>query len=243
MPSAEEKTEEKKPEEKMPADRDALKKIVECLLFITEHPLPVAKICQCAGTKDAELVAQLVAEIGSELEQKDSPVMLAEIGGGYQMATRPEFAAHVRKLFSDRMTLKLSRAAHETLSIIAYKQPLTRAEIEDIRGVDVIAALETLLEKRLVKVVGRRESVGRPLMYGTTVDFLRRFGLKGIEDLPPLEGFAVAAENAAKELPAAEAEAAPAQSAASAPVQEPVSQSPSQESASEASSTQGQEPN
>ncbi|MDE1976659.1 MAG: SMC-Scp complex subunit ScpB [Elusimicrobia bacterium] len=187
MSPAEEKTEE------TPAqDRGAVRKIIECLLFITEHPLPVAKLCQCAGIKDAELVSDLVAEIKSELDEKNSSVMLAEVAGGYQMATRPEFAAHVRKLFADRMTMRLSRAAHETLSIVAYKQPLTRAEIEEIRGVDVIAALETLLEKRLVKVVGRKETVGRPLMYGTTTDFLRHFGLKSLEELPPLESFAVA---------------------------------------------------
>jgi len=192
MSPAEEKT-----EEKQAPTREDIKKVLECLLFITEQPLPVAKLCQCAGTKDAEMVTELVGEIKTELEQKNSSVMLAEVAGGYQMATRPEFAAHVRKLFADRMTMKLSRAAHETLSIIAYKQPLTRAEIEEIRGVDVIAALETLLEKHLVKVVGRKETVGRPLMYGTTVDFLRRFGLKGLEDMPPLESFAAAEPSAA----------------------------------------------
>ncbi|HVA66694.1 MAG TPA: SMC-Scp complex subunit ScpB [Elusimicrobiota bacterium] len=196
MSPAEEKT-----EEKQAPTREDIKKVLECLLFITEQPLPTAKLCQCAGTKDAELVAELVGEIKIELERKNSAVMLAEVAGGFQMATRPEFAAHVRKLFADRMTMKLSRAAHETLSIIAYKQPLTRAEIEEIRGVDVIAALETLLEKRLVKVVGRKETVGRPLMYGTTVDFLRRFGLKGLEDMPPLESFAAAEPAVAASAP------------------------------------------
>ena len=86
--------------------------------------------------------------------------------------------------------MRLSTAAQETLSIISYKQPLTRAEVEEIRGVEVIAALETLLEKRLIKVVGRKETVGRPLMYGTTVEFLRHFGLHSLEDLPSLERFA-----------------------------------------------------
>ena len=89
------------------------------------------------------------------------------------------------------MTLKLSRAAHETISIIAYRQPLTRAEIETIRGVDVIAALETLLEKRLIRVAGRKETVGRPLMYETTPEFLRHFGLKDLADLPPIDHFEI----------------------------------------------------
>ena len=98
-------------------------------------------------------------------------------------------SGYLRKLFADRATMRLSTAAQETLSIVAYKQPLTRAEIEEIRGVEVIAALETLLEKRLLKVVGRKETVGRPLMYGTPLDFLRHFGLRSLEDLPPIDSF------------------------------------------------------
>ena len=117
------------------------------------------------------------------------------------MATRPELAPYMRKLFSDRATMRLSTAAQETLSIISYKQPLTRAEVEEIRGVEVIADLETLLEKRLIKVVGRRETVGRPLMYGTTMEFLRHFGLRSLEDLPPLDRFAPT--DAASEQPVA----------------------------------------
>lgn len=114
------------------------------------------------------------------------------VAEGWQMATRPDLAPYVRKLFADRATMRLSVAAQETLSIVAYRQPLTRAEIEEIRGVEVIAALETLLEKRLLKVVGRKETVGRPLLYGTTPEFLRHYGLRSLEDMPPIDSFAPA---------------------------------------------------
>jgi len=131
----------------------------------------------------------LVVEIRQKLEEQKSALQVLEVAGGFQMATRPVYGELVRKLFAERMTMRLSTAAHETLAIIAYKQPLTRAEIEDIRGVEVIASLETLLEKRLVKVVGRKESVGRPLLYGTTADFMRHFGLSSLEELPPIDDF------------------------------------------------------
>jgi segregation and condensation protein B len=192
-----------------PMGNEDLKKVLEGLLFITDHALSVKELCKLCGVsvKDAPRVAALVAEIRQELDEKGSPVQVLEVAEGFQMGTRKEYAPFVRKLFEGRLTMKLSTAAHETLSIVAYKQPLTRAEIEEIRGVEVIAALETLLEKRLIKVVGRKESVGRPLMYGTTLEFLRHFGLKSLEDLPPLDSFK-AAEPVAE--PAASApEAAP----------------------------------
>jgi segregation and condensation protein B len=170
-------------------ENDQLKKALESLLFITDHPLSAAQLGKIVGVKDADRVVALVGELKKELEDKASAVQVIEVADGFQMATRSEYAPFVRKLFAERMTMKLSTAAHETLSIIAYKQPLTRAEIEQIRGVEVIAALETLLEKGLIRVVGRRETVGRPLMYGTTPDFLRHFGLRSLEDLPPIDSF------------------------------------------------------
>lgn len=174
-----------------PIGNEQLKKILESLLFITDHALSLKELCKLSGSsvKDAARVTALLAEIRQELDEKGSPVQVLEVAEGFQMGTRTQYAPYVRKLFEGRLTMKLSTAAHETLSIVAYKQPLTRAEIEEIRGVEVIAALETLLEKRLIKVVGRKESVGRPLMYGTTLEFLRHFGLKSLEDLPPLDSF------------------------------------------------------
>lgn len=170
-------------------ENDELKKTLETLLFITDQPLSAAKLAQTVGEKDTERVGALIAELQRDYEEGARALQVVEIAEGFQFATRPAFAEHVRKLYSERMAMRLSTAALETLSIIAYKQPLTRAEIEEIRGVEVIAALETLLEKRLVKVVGRKESVGRPLLYGTTAEFLRHFGLRGLGDLPPIDSF------------------------------------------------------
>lgn len=166
-----------------------LKKALESLLFITDHPLPLKELCKITGVKDDSRVGALVTEIRKDFEEKGSGVQVLEVADGFQMATRASNAKFVRKLFAEKMTMRLSHASLETLSIISYKQPLTRAEVEAIRGVEVIASLETLLEKGLIEVVGRKESVGRPLMYGTTKDFLRHFGFKSLEDLPPLADF------------------------------------------------------
>jgi hypothetical protein len=126
-------------------------------------------------------------------------VRVLNVAEGWQMATRAEHGAAIRNLYQDRTTFRLSTAALETLAIVAYRQPLTRAEIEEIRGVEVIAALETLLERRLLKVVGRKEAIGRPLLYGTTQEFLRQFGLASLENLPALDSLPI------PELPAAPA--------------------------------------
>jgi len=168
---------------------EELKGQLETLLFITDHPLSLAELGKLTRVKDAARLGALVGDIRQKFEAGGSALQLLEIAGGFQMATRPAYGDLVRKLFADKLTMRLSTAAHETLAIIAYKQPLTRAEIEEIRGVEVIAALETLLEKRLIKVVGRKETVGRPLLYGTTADFMRHFGLRSLEDLPPMEKF------------------------------------------------------
>src|SRR5207253_6382585 len=125
--------------------------------------------------------------------------------GGWQFSSRPEFGPWIRKLFKDRLTYRLSSSAMETLSIIAYKQPITRSEIEEIRGVEVTAVLETLLERRLVRIAGRKETVGRPLLYATTPDFLRAFGLKRLEDLPSIESLIPPAAPPAAEVVTADA--------------------------------------
>jgi segregation and condensation protein B len=197
---------------------EQLKQVLETLLFITDRPLGCDAIAKVTGVKDEARIGALVREIRQDLETRGSPLQVLEVAEGFQMATRTGHAPFVRRLFADKMTMRLSTAAHETLSIVAYRQPITRAEIEEVRGVEVIAALETLLEKRLVRVVGRKETVGRPLMYGTTPDFLRHFGLRSLEDLPPLESFTpeilpspageVVLETAAAEVPA-EAEPQP----------------------------------
>ncbi|PIP83062.1 MAG: SMC-Scp complex subunit ScpB [Elusimicrobia bacterium CG_4_9_14_3_um_filter_62_55] len=168
-----------------------LKKAIETLLFITDQPISIAKISQAVGVKDEGRVAAWVDTLRGEYEERGAAMQVLEVAEGFQMATRSKFAGYVRNLYKDKMTMRLSTAALETLAIISYKQPITRAEIEAIRGVEVIAALETLLEKALVKVVGRKDSIGRPLLYGTSAEFLRHFGLRSVEDLPPFEDFAI----------------------------------------------------
>lgn len=168
-------------------EQDELRKVLETLLFITDRPLSVGNLCQLSGVKDAELVGGILAQIKSGYQEKHGGIQVLETAGGFQMGTMPEYSQWVRKLFHDKMVARLSAAGLETLAIIAYKQPITRAEIEALRGVEVIASLETLLERRLIKVVGRKETVGRPLLYGTSMEFLRQFGLRSLEELPRLE--------------------------------------------------------
>lgn len=187
-------------------DPDLLRRALEGLLFITDRPLSAGELCKLVNVRDQDRIVECVEALRRDLEERNLGYRLIAVAEGWQMATRPELAPYMRKLFSERATMRLSTAAQETLSIISYKQPLTRAEVEEIRGVEVIAALETLLEKRLIKVVGRRETVGRPLMYGTTMEFLRHFGLRSLEDLPPIDSFGPA--DAAPAAPAAEAPAA-----------------------------------
>ena len=117
-------------------------------------------------------------------------MQIVEIAGGFQMATKPEYGRWVRRLYNEKMTTKLSNAALETLAIVAYKQPITRAEMGAIRGVDVAGPLERLLERSLVRVVGKKDTIGRPMVYGTTDEFLRMFGLNKISELPDLQVFA-----------------------------------------------------
>ncbi|MFI5347572.1 MAG: SMC-Scp complex subunit ScpB, partial [Elusimicrobiota bacterium] len=185
-----------------------LRRALEGMLFITDRPLSAGELGKLLNIRDQDRIVAVVEDLRRELEERQLGYRLIAVAEGWQMATRPELAPYMRKLFADRATMRLSTAAQETLSIIAYRQPLTRAEIEEIRGVEVIAALETLLEKRLTKVVGRKETVGRPLMYGTTAEFLRHFGLRSLEDLPPIDSF-TPAEQPASAAPA-DAAAAPA---------------------------------
>ncbi len=166
-----------------------LKKVLETLLFITDAPLPVSRIAQLCEIKNKERIESVLVELRKSYDDEGRTLQIMQVAGGWQLATRPEYGLWVRKLFQNKMTVRLTQAALETLCIIAYKQPLTRAEIEAIRGVEVIGPLETLTQRRLITVVGRRESIGRPILYGTTSEFLRQFGLNSLDDMPKLESF------------------------------------------------------
>jgi segregation and condensation protein B len=170
-------------------DVDSRKKILELLLWMTDHPLRLTDFREILGEDcppEPEL-RQEIAAVGADLDNRSAPVQLMEVAGGFQVASRPLYSPWIRRLYKEKTTVRLSQSALETLSIIAYKQPITRGEIEEIRGVEVAGVLETLMERKLVRIMGRKETLGRPLLYGTTTDFMRQFGLKSISDLPNLE--------------------------------------------------------
>lgn len=171
-------------------EADDAKQIVENLLFITDRPLKPSRIAEVVETVNAKRVLEIIQELAKEYEDTGRAIRILEVGGGYQMCTKPEYGRWVRRLYNEKMTTRLSNAALETLAIVAYKQPVTRAEMEMIRGVDVAAPLEKLLERGLVRVLGKRDTIGRPMVYGTTDEFLRLFGLNKISELPDLQVFA-----------------------------------------------------
>lgn len=204
-----------------------LKKVLETLLFITDAPLPVNRLAQLCEIRSKDRVEALLQELRKTYDEEGRTLQVMQVAGGWQLATRPEHGLWVRKLYQNKMTVRLTQAALETLCIIAYKQPLTRAEVEAIRGVEVIGPLETLTQRKLITVVGRRESIGRPILYGTTSEFLRQFGLNSLDDLPKLESFnienvAAAAQSTAVELIEQEATPEPEPVAEGEPPQDPA---------------------
>ena len=160
-----------------------LKHIVESLLFVTDDPLSVDKIKNALGIAEAAPVREALRELAAEYEERGGGFYLNQVAGGYQLRTRPEYREWIKRLVQPKAH-RLSRAALETLPIVAYKQPIIRSDIEHIRGVDSGGILRTLLERKLIRVMGRREIPGRPLIYGTTKLFLEVFGLKSLQDLP-----------------------------------------------------------
>jgi len=162
-----------------------LKQIIEALLFAAEEPLPGRKIAEIVGNKiDGTDVRKAVDALRDEFTQADRPYTIEEIAGGYQLLTQQAYGVYIRRLFKTRSKGRLSQAALETLSIIAYRQPVLKADIEIVRGVNVDQMIQSLMEKELIKVTGRAESLGRPILYGTTPKFLKVFGLRSLKDLP-----------------------------------------------------------
>jgi segregation and condensation protein B len=165
-------------------DLDDLPRVVEAMLFAAHESLPARRIARAIGYVTEQRIADAIAGLARRYDAQRSPLMLAEIAGGWRLVTRPEYAPFLARLFSKAEKERLSQAALETLAIIAYRQPATRAEVEAVRGVLVGPVLRLLQEKRLIKVTGRAEVVGRALQYGTTRRFLDHFGLASIEELP-----------------------------------------------------------
>lgn len=168
-----------------------MKQDIEALLFATDTPLSAARLRSLFGDVEAKEIRAAVDELNAEYEARNHAFSIVEFGGGWQLASRPEYAPLIQKLYRGRRYVRLSQAALEVLAIIAYRQPVTRMEIEEIRGVQVSGVLSTLTERSLVTVAGRSEAVGNPILYGTTREFLNYMGLKGLHqlpDLPELEG-------------------------------------------------------
>jgi segregation and condensation protein B len=170
-----------------------LKALVEALVFAAQEPLSLAQIKSIYQGEsrnsesrqiDTDAIRKIVDELNKEYGKADRPYRIVSIAGGYQFATVAEYAEWIGKLYREQGRRKLSQSGVETLAIIAYKQPITKSEIEKIRGVNCDYVLKTLLEKELLTIVGRAESVGRPLLYGTTKEFLKHFGLNDLTDLP-----------------------------------------------------------
>jgi segregation and condensation protein B len=163
-----------------------LKAIVEALIFASPEPVTLKALAKLLDTEPREDIAAAIEQIKQDYEGPGG-LQIVEVAGGYQIVTRPELHEWVRRLFHERTTQKLSVAALETLAVIAYKQPVTAPEVAEIRGVTNTGVVGTLVERRLVKVVGRKQVVGRPFLYGTTREFLERFGLNDLSDLPKVE--------------------------------------------------------
>lgn len=160
-----------------------LKNILESLLFVAEEALSVERLKKLVGQADAAEIRQTLEGLQADYDSRRGGFYLAEVAGGFQFRTRPDYTAWIRRLI-DPKPVRLSKAALETLAIIAYKQPVIRTDVEHIRGVDCGGVLRQLLERKLIRVLGRKEIAGRPLIYATTKRFLETFDLKDLKDLP-----------------------------------------------------------
>ncbi|HEV8159703.1 MAG TPA: SMC-Scp complex subunit ScpB [Pyrinomonadaceae bacterium] len=175
-------------EEKQPRSIGEIISIVEALIFVADQPLTVKTLAEVLD-EDKETVEATIEELVREYEQRESGLQIREIADGWQIGTRTEFHEEIRRFLKTRPSAKLSLAALETLAVIAYKQPVTVPEILEIRGVQSASAIKTLLDKRLIVARGRKETVGRPMQYGTSKDFMIQFGLRDLSELPSIEDF------------------------------------------------------
>lgn len=169
---------------------DELKAVIEALLFASEKPLSVEELKEAFEEKlTSEDIAESLNGLKADYQNQNRGIRLFEMAGGYQFVTDSRLAPYLKRFYQEREKKRLSQASLETLSVVAYRQPVTRADIEFIRGVNVDGAIGTLLEKGLVKIVGRKEVPGRPMLYGTTKAFLDHFGLKSVKELPALSEY------------------------------------------------------
>ena len=162
------------------------RRVIEGILFVAGEPVSLKRLKEVLEEADHAAVRQLITQLSEDYIQTHRALRIQEVAGGYQLVTDPTLAPWMQRALALPREALLSHAALETLAIVAYRQPITKAEMEVIRGVDVTGTLERLMERQFVRVVGRKDTPGRPILYGTTVDFLRHFGLKSLEALPPM---------------------------------------------------------
>lgn len=167
--------------------KDNLVQIVESLLFASDTPLTASKLKEIIENVSVRDIKKAISDLNDFYQKNNSPLDIIELAGGYQIATKAEYAPYIQKLFKGRNIYRLTQRALETLAIIVYKQPITKQEIEAIRGVNVDGVIRTLLERKLITIEGRQKAPGNPLLYGTTKFFLQYFGLKSLDSLPKLK--------------------------------------------------------
>lgn len=192
-----------------PDDNRRQAKILEALLFASEAPITPARLADAIGDVTPGQVRKLVAVLNERYEELEMTFRIELIARGYQMMTLPEYQPWIAKLFNKRGETRLSDAALETLSIIAYRQPIIRADVEAIRGVAAGEVINRLREMGVVRIIGRAEVVGRPMLYGTTRKFLETFGLADLDDLPPIEALKIKQAATGADTDASPAEAPP----------------------------------
>jgi segregation and condensation protein B len=171
-------------------DTTEMKAIMEAIIYVAEEPVKPEQFQEMFPEQDKENIEQALKTMAEAFNARPGGMCIREVAGGYRMTTRPEHHEQIRAYLKTRPNAKLSMAALETLAVVAYKQPVTLAEILAIRGKKSSSALHTLLEKNMVAIVGRKQVVGRPILYGTSKQFLIHFGLNSLKDLPTLEEFA-----------------------------------------------------
>ena len=166
------------------ADKEKIS-LIEAMLFVSGEPIMLAALKSVMDIPEPD-IKQAIDELIAEYQERDRGIIIMEVAQGYQMVTNPLYAKLLRKFTNTAASNKLSMPALETLAIVAYKQPLIKAEVEQIRGVNSDGVIKSLLDKRLIKIVGQKEAPGKPMLYGTTKEFLQYFGLKDLTELPTL---------------------------------------------------------
>jgi len=185
----------------MAINENELRSAIEAVLLVAGEPITLGSLVEVFGEKEKDSIQERLDEIRAKYEDANGGFTLEQAAGGYRLVTRPDFDVYLKKFFSKQGEGRLSIAALETLAIVAYKQPITAPEIADIRGVNSSGVLRTLLDRKLVRIAGRKNVVGSPFLYKTTKDFLMHFGLNSIQDLPRLEEFAeILGDSLAEEL-------------------------------------------